>query len=56
MTVVCVNFFYKVVWEKMLDLVYDSSSIMIRICTDQMMANIVLPHQGSALKNIILII
>ena len=43
----------------MLDLVYDSSTIMIglRICNDQMMAFIMLPlRRGSALNNIILIL
>ena len=57
MTVVCVNFSNKAVWEKMLDLVYDSSTIMIRTCNDQMMAFVMLPIQrGLALKNIFLII
>ena len=57
MTVVCVNFSKKAVWEKMLYLVYDSSTVMIRICNDQMMAFIMLPlRHGSMLKNIILII
>ena len=40
----------------MLDLVYDSGTIMIRVCHDQMIAFITLPlRNGSALKNIILI-
>ena len=43
MTVVCVNFFHKAVWEKMLDLAYDSNTIMIHICNDQMKAFIMLP-------------
>ena len=41
----------------MLDLVYDSNTIMICICNDEMMALIMLPIQrGLALKNIFLII
>ena len=41
----------------MLDLVYDSNTIMIRIWNDQMIAFIMLlpPRRDSALKNIILI-
>ena len=57
MIVVYVNFLNKAVWEKMLDLVYDSSTSMIRIYNYQMMAFIILPlRHGSALKNIILVI
>ena len=57
MTVVCVDFSNEATLEKMLDLVYDSSTIMIRICNDQMMAFIMPPlRHGSVLKNIILII
>ena len=57
MTVVCINFSNKAVWEKMLNLVYDSSTNMIRICNDQIMAFIMQPlRRGLVLKNIILII
>ena len=39
--------------ERMLDLVYDSSTIMIRIWNDQMMAFIMLSFgRGSAINNI----
>ena len=56
MTVVCVNFCNQAAREKMLDLIYDSGTIMIHICNDQMMAYIMLPlRHNSALKNIILI-
>ena len=55
MTVVCNNFSTMAVWQKMLNLIYDSSTFMICICNDQMMAFIMLPlRRGLALKNIVL--
>ena len=57
MTVVCVYFCNKAVREKMLDFVYESSTIMIRIYNDQMIAFIMLPlRNGSGFKNLILIL
>ena len=54
MTVVYGNFYNKAIWEKMLDLIYELSNIMIRICNGQMIAFIMLPiRHGSALRNII---
>ena len=40
MTVACVNFSNKAIGEKMLDFVYDFSTIMIRVsCNDQMLTS-----------------